>query len=88
MQVKVTSDFKSLNVFWICKGDARDDEIEYLLNSVAGILRHELSILRLMGEVPFVTFVKGLFYYLSSIVVLSVYCFHFVMFNYGFLIKY
>lgn len=36
----------------------RDGEIERILKSIAGPLRHELSVLRLMGEVPQINFVK------------------------------
>lgn len=35
-----------------------DGEIERILKSIAGPLRHELSVLRLMGEVPQINFVK------------------------------
>lgn len=58
-QVKVSADFHILNVFWVCKGDSSDEETEFLLQQIAGALRHELSTLRVMGEVPYVVFVKG-----------------------------
>lgn len=58
-QVKVSLDFHSVNVFWVCKGDSSDEETEALLQKTAGALRHELSTLRVMGEVPYVVFVKG-----------------------------
>lgn len=51
-----------MNVFWVCKGDLSDKETEVLLNKIAGPLRHELSTLRVMGEVPYVVFVKGMTY--------------------------
>ncbi|CAG5048877.1 unnamed protein product [Parnassius apollo] len=57
-KVRVTPDFLTVNVFWVCKGDSTDEETESLLNSVAGALRHELSTLRVMGEVPYIVFVK------------------------------
>ncbi|XP_072942599.1 putative ribosome-binding factor A, mitochondrial [Epargyreus clarus] len=57
-KVRITPDFQTLNVFWICKGNAADQETEAVLNKTAGALRHELSTLRLMGEVPYVAFVK------------------------------
>ncbi|XP_026495153.1 putative ribosome-binding factor A, mitochondrial [Vanessa tameamea] len=57
-KVKITPDFKTVNVCWVCKGNSSDEETENLLNSIAGPLRHELSTLRLMGEVPYIVFVK------------------------------
>ncbi|XP_059054922.1 uncharacterized protein LOC131848966 [Achroia grisella] len=57
-KVQVTPDLQTVNVFWVCKGDASDDETESVLKSTAGALRHELSTLRVMGEVPYIVFVK------------------------------
>ncbi|CAH2042269.1 unnamed protein product, partial [Iphiclides podalirius] len=57
-KVRVTPDFHTVNVFWVCKGNSTDEETESLLNSVAGALRHELSTLRVMGEIPYIVFVK------------------------------
>ncbi|CAK1550680.1 unnamed protein product [Leptosia nina] len=57
-KVKISKDYHSINVFWICKGDSRDEETESVLKSIAGPLRHELSTLKLMGEVPYIQFVK------------------------------
>ncbi|XP_026320738.1 putative ribosome-binding factor A, mitochondrial, partial [Hyposmocoma kahamanoa] len=57
-KVKISPNFHTLNVFWVCKGDTRDEETEVLLQKIAGPLRHELSTLRVMGEVPYVIFVK------------------------------
>lgn len=59
-QVRVTPDFLTVNVFWVCKGNSTDEETESLLNTIAGALRHELSTLRVMGEVPYIVFVKGM----------------------------
>ncbi|CAG9564113.1 unnamed protein product [Danaus chrysippus] len=56
--VKILPNLQSINVFWVCKGDASDVQTEALLHSIAGPLRHELSTLRLMGEVPYIVFVK------------------------------
>lgn len=58
-RVQVCQHFHGLNVFWF--SSANDSEllsIEKRLNEIAGPLRHELSQLRLMGEVPRITFVK------------------------------
>ncbi|KAJ0174199.1 hypothetical protein K1T71_010345 [Dendrolimus kikuchii] len=57
-KVHVTPDFNTVNVFWLCKGTSSDDEVEMVLNRVAGALRHELSTLRVMGVVPYIEFVK------------------------------
>ncbi|XP_045523375.1 putative ribosome-binding factor A, mitochondrial isoform X1 [Pieris brassicae] len=57
-KVNVAKDFKTINIFWICKGDASDKDTDKLLQTIAGPLRHELSTLRLMGEVPYIYFVK------------------------------
>lgn len=60
--VKVSPDFKSVNVFWLGQSDENDIVIEKILKSIAGPLRHELSQLRLMGEVPRIYFVRDKFY--------------------------
>ncbi|XP_075981080.1 putative ribosome-binding factor A, mitochondrial [Anticarsia gemmatalis] len=57
-KVNVSPDFKTVNVFWICKGTSSDEETEAILNKTAGPLRHELSTLRIMGEIPYIVFVK------------------------------
>ncbi|GBP62565.1 Putative ribosome-binding factor A, mitochondrial [Eumeta japonica] len=57
-KVQMMPNFQILNVYWVCKGTAEDIEIEALLNRVSGTLRHELSTLRLMGEVPHIGFIK------------------------------
>ncbi|XP_028029385.1 putative ribosome-binding factor A, mitochondrial isoform X2 [Bombyx mandarina] len=59
-KVNVTSDFQTVHVYWICKGTSTDVETEATLNSVAGALRHELSVLRIMGQVPYIVFVKDM----------------------------
>ncbi|XP_053614882.1 putative ribosome-binding factor A, mitochondrial [Plodia interpunctella] len=57
-KVQVTPNMQTVNVFWVCKGNSSDEDTEAALNKVAGGLRHELSTLRVMGEVPYITFVK------------------------------
>lgn len=57
--MKVTPDFQTVNVFWVCKGDSTDAQTEELLNKIGGPLRAELSSLRVMGIVPYINFVKG-----------------------------
>lgn len=61
-RVKVGSDFQGVNVYWLAKGNDHDDEIQTVLNMAAHSIRHELSQLRLMGEVPKITFVKDRIY--------------------------
>lgn len=60
--MKITPDFQAVNVFWIAKGDERNSQIEQILKTVAGPIRHELSQLRLMGEVPRIYFVRDRLY--------------------------
>ncbi|CAH0764336.1 unnamed protein product [Diatraea saccharalis] len=57
-KVQVTPDYQSVRVFWVCKGTATDEETESVLKRTSGILRHELSTLSVMGQVPYITFVK------------------------------
>ncbi|GAB0100683.1 uncharacterized protein DMENIID0001_167590 [Sergentomyia squamirostris] len=59
-RVKIAPDFRVVNVYWLAKGTDADDEIEMLLGRISGRLRHELSQLRLMGEVPRISFQKDL----------------------------
>lgn len=61
-RVKVGSDFQGINVYWLAKGNDHDDEIQTVLNMASYSIRHELSQLRLMGEVPKITFVKDRIY--------------------------
>ena len=58
--VRIAPDFQNINVFWLAKGDEDDEAIENLLRKCSGHLRHELSQLRVMGEVPRIHFVKDL----------------------------
>ncbi|XP_055587766.1 uncharacterized protein LOC129740151 [Uranotaenia lowii] len=57
-RVKMSSDFHGLNVFWFSRDSGRDMDIGRLLKRVSNGLRHELSQLRLMGQVPRLNFVK------------------------------
>lgn len=59
-RVLVAPDFMTINVYWLAKGSEDDQEIETLLRKCSGHLRHELSQLRVMGEVPRIHFVKDL----------------------------
>lgn len=58
-RVQVCQNFHGLNVFWFSSAnDSQLLTIEDRLARIAGPLRHELSQLRLMGEVPRITFVR------------------------------
>ncbi|XP_065200977.1 uncharacterized protein LOC135831985 [Planococcus citri] len=65
-QVRVTPDFRAINVFWIPQGTDKDDEIQHLLNETANPLRSELINLRTMGLVPVIYFVKDKHYALQA----------------------
>lgn len=56
--IRVTPDFNKVNVLWVASGTCSDADIEKSLKGAAGALKHELSELRVMGVVPFITFVK------------------------------
>lgn len=55
----MSGDYKILNVYWLARGTADDEQVETILKKTAGFLRHELSQLRVMGNVPTINFVKG-----------------------------
>lgn len=55
--VKVGPDFKKLNIYWI-SNQTCDEEVDKKLRSIAGPLRHELSVLRLMGVIPQINFCR------------------------------
>lgn len=59
-RVLVSQDFQNINVYWLAKANENDAAIETLLKKCSGHLRHELSQLRVMGEVPRIHFVKDL----------------------------
>ncbi|KAJ8935416.1 hypothetical protein NQ314_012835 [Rhamnusium bicolor] len=61
-KVQVTPDYKIVRVYWIAKGTQNDEVVESVLQRNAGILRHELSQLRIMGVVPIIKFVKDKHY--------------------------
>lgn len=61
-KVNIASDFNCINVYWIAKGDANDEIIDATLQQCSGRIRHELSQLRLMGQVPKIYFLKDKIY--------------------------
>ncbi|KAL6422194.1 hypothetical protein ACFW04_010903 [Cataglyphis niger] len=57
--VKITSDYKCVNVFWIHNNDDVSSLVsEEVLQKCAKIIRHELSQLRVIGIVPPIQFVE------------------------------
>lgn len=62
-RVKMSTDFQMLCVYWMATDSKGSDEsLEEKLKRAAGPLRHELSQLKLMGEVPRISFVKDKHY--------------------------
>ncbi|ALC48942.1 CG15916 [Drosophila busckii] len=58
-RIKISSDFSCINVYWLGSGELLNDTaLEGELQRCSGLLRHELSQLRLMGEVPRIKFVR------------------------------
>jgi ribosome-binding factor A len=55
--LKVAQDFKKMNIYWTADNN-NDMSIDKLLKSLAGPLRHELSVLRIIGDVPQINFVR------------------------------
>lgn len=58
--MKITPNYKVLNVFWVSKDNSNIDKIDNILAQKAGYLKSELSQLRIMGVVPDIHFVKGM----------------------------
>lgn len=54
----MSPDYKQIQVYWIAKGNEKDDVIHKLLTKNAGQLRHELTQLRVIGVVPKLLFCK------------------------------
>lgn len=65
-RVKVTPDYHGINVFWFSRDNHNDMDIGRLLKRISGGLRHELSQLRLIGQVPKLNFVKDKTYGLTA----------------------
>lgn len=63
--VKVNPDFTGVNVFWIA-GEDQSKFLEDELSKCSGYIRHELSQLRIIGEVPRIYFLKDKAYAMSS----------------------
>lgn len=54
----MSQDFRAVNVYWLARSDENDTVVQSILNSIAPPLRHELSQLRIMGEVPRIFFLR------------------------------
>jgi len=59
LQVCIAGDYKSVKVYWMAGKSEDDSQLDELLHMISGPLRHELSVLRIMGEVPKIQFIKG-----------------------------
>jgi len=57
-KVNIAGDYRSVNVYWMARKSEDDSQLDELLQNLSGPLRHELSRLRIMGEVPRIQFVK------------------------------
>jgi len=57
-QVKISSDFSKVNVYWVASGTEKDLTIEPLLLKAGFALRYALTQLRVIGMVPPIEFVK------------------------------
>jgi len=64
--VKITSDFKYVNIFWIYSNNACISISDEVLHQCAKILRHQLSELRIIGRVPPIQFVKNKQYFMTK----------------------
>uniref|UniRef100_A0AAG5CTV2 Ribosome-binding factor A n=1 Tax=Anopheles atroparvus TaxID=41427 RepID=A0AAG5CTV2_ANOAO len=66
-RVRVAPDFREANIYWFSSNLNKDVNIEVTLKQLSYRLRHELSQLRLMGEVPLLTFVQDKRYYVEGL---------------------
>lgn len=57
-KVCIAGDYKSVKVYWMAGKSEDDSQLDELLHMLSGPLRHELSVLRIMGEVPRIQFIK------------------------------
>ncbi|KAE9532705.1 hypothetical protein AGLY_009786 [Aphis glycines] len=58
LNVCIAGDYKSVKVYWMAGKSEDDSQLDELLHTLSGPLRHELSVLRIMGEVPRIQFIK------------------------------
>lgn len=57
--VNVTPDFRTVLVYWSSKRSSENCQTEKILNDCAYSIRHELTRLRVIGQVPLIKFVKN-----------------------------
>ncbi|XP_060879871.1 putative ribosome-binding factor A, mitochondrial [Metopolophium dirhodum] len=57
-KVCIAGDYRSVNVYWMAGKSEDDSLLDKLLQMISGPLRHELSTLRIMGEIPKIQFIK------------------------------
>ncbi|KAL4119126.1 hypothetical protein QTP88_011978 [Uroleucon formosanum] len=57
-KVCIAGDYRSVNVYWMAGKSEDDSLLDELLQKISGPLRHELSTLRIMGEIPKIQFIK------------------------------
>ncbi|XP_025196426.1 putative ribosome-binding factor A, mitochondrial isoform X2 [Melanaphis sacchari] len=57
-KVSIAGDYRSVKVYWMAGKSEDDSQLDELLKMLSGSLRHELSVLRIMGEVPKILFIK------------------------------
>ncbi|XP_052891967.1 putative ribosome-binding factor A, mitochondrial [Anopheles moucheti] len=66
-RVRVAPDFREASIYWFSTNLNKDVKIDGILKPLSSRLRHELSQLRLMGEVPQLTFVQDKRYYVEGL---------------------
>ncbi|XP_058059113.1 putative ribosome-binding factor A, mitochondrial [Anopheles bellator] len=65
--VRVAPDFREASIYWFSTSLNRDVKLENILKPLSSRLRHELSQLRLMGEVPHLKFVQDKRHYVETV---------------------
>ncbi|XP_058130282.1 putative ribosome-binding factor A, mitochondrial [Anopheles coustani] len=66
-RVRVAPDFREASIYWFSSSLNKDVKIEIILKQLSYRLRHELSQLRVMGEVPVLMFVQDKRYYVEGV---------------------
>uniref|UniRef100_A0A182W073 Ribosome-binding factor A, mitochondrial n=1 Tax=Anopheles minimus TaxID=112268 RepID=A0A182W073_9DIPT len=66
-RVRVAPDFREASIYWFSTNLNKDVRIDGILKPLSSRMRHELSQLRLMGEVPQLTFVQDKRYYVEGL---------------------
>uniref|UniRef100_A0A182QNK6 Ribosome-binding factor A, mitochondrial n=1 Tax=Anopheles farauti TaxID=69004 RepID=A0A182QNK6_9DIPT len=66
-RVRVAPDFREATIYWFSTNLNKDVKIDGILKPLSSRLRHELSQLRLIGEVPQLMFVQDKRYYVEGL---------------------